>query len=129
MELYDVEPGTYVIEVTHKGKLETGKQEYSLISTVGEFDDLKESKIETKQEIRLWPNPVEDNLYVSLDKTYNGKVIDIKVYDINGRLVLSSSETVQQEKVSINMASLNSNIFVVEVKADNLSKTVRIAKR
>ncbi|MDO5858312.1 T9SS type A sorting domain-containing protein [Myroides odoratimimus] len=79
--------------------------------------------------MRLWPNPVEDNLYVSLDKTYNGKVIDIKVYDINGRLVLSSSETVQQEKVSINMASLNSNIFVVEVKADNLSKTVRIAKR
>ncbi|WP_408582791.1 T9SS type A sorting domain-containing protein, partial [Myroides odoratimimus] len=78
---------------------------------------------------RLWPNPVVDHLYVSLDKTYNGKVIDIKVYDINGRLVLSSSDTVQQEKVSINMASLNSTIYVVEVKVDNLSKTVRIAKR
>lgn len=129
IELYDVEPGTYVIEVTHKGKLDTGKQEYSLISTVGEFDDLQESKVETKQEIRLWPNPVVDHLYVSLDKTYNGKVVDMKVYDMNGRLVLSSSDTVQQEKVSINMASLNSNIYVVEVKADNLSKTVRIAKR
>ncbi|MDM1328355.1 S8 family serine peptidase [Myroides odoratimimus] len=129
IELYDVEPGTYVIEVTHKGRLQSGKQQYSLISTVGEFDDLQESKVETKQEVRLWPNPVVDHLYVSLDKTYNGKVIDMKVYDMNGRLVLSSSDTVQQERVSINMASLNSNIYVVEVKAENLSKTVRIAKR
>ena len=129
IELYDVEPGTYVIEVTHKGKLATGKQEYSLISTVGEFDNLQESKVEEKQVVRLWPNPVEDNLYVSVDKSYNGKVINIKVYDMNGRLVLSSSDTVREERVGVNMESLNANIYVVEVKGENLSKTVRIAKR
>ncbi|MDM1499541.1 S8 family serine peptidase [Myroides odoratimimus] len=130
VELYDVKPGKYVIEVSHSKKLREGKQAYSLITTVGEFDNLEQMEEEAQgREIRLWPNPVVDKLYVSLGDQYNGQGVQSRVFDINGRLIMDTSEEVKQGQVSVNMMDLNANVYVVEVKTKDSSKTVRIAKR
>ncbi|MCC9043653.1 S8 family peptidase [Myroides sp. M-43] len=133
IEIMDLTPGKYTIEVSHSKTLKAGKQEYSLISTVGKFDDLKpedkEQETGNVDEIRLWPNPVVNELFVTVGEKYNGRTVNIRVFDINGRLIGDISETVEQAMVSVNMSGYNANVYIVEVKTFDSSKTVRIVKK
>lgn len=130
IEIVDVLPGTYTIEVSHRGSLNGGRQEYALISTVGEFDALEQMEEITKvEDFKIWPNPVADQLNITLGDKYNGTNVDIRVFDLTGRLVISTTEQVKKGVSSINVNQLESNVYVVEIKAYDKSKTVRIAKR
>ncbi|MCA4806974.1 S8/S53 family peptidase [Myroides odoratimimus] len=130
IELFDVLPGTYTIEVSHRGSLQDGKQAYSLVSTVGEFDALeKMEEVAKAEDFKIWPNPVLDQLHITVGDQYNGTAVAVRIFDISGRLVQSVSNTVEEGMGRFNVNQLEANVYVVEIKTHDRSKTVRIAKR
>lgn len=135
IEIFDVKPGKYIIEVGHSRSLQNSKsQAYSLITTIGDFDKLrkmkdKEDEKDEETQIRLWPNPVVDNLHITVGKKYNGRTVNVRIFDLNGRLVSSVSEIAEEGAISVNMQAHNANVYIVEVKTFDSSNTVRIAKK
>jgi hypothetical protein len=134
IEIFDVKPGKYIIEVGHAKSLQEGKQEFSLITSIGDFDKLrkmkdKEDENDDVTEIRLWPNPVVDNLFITVGKKYNGRAVNVRIFDINGKLVSSTSQIAEEGSISVNMQTHNANVYIVEVKTYDSSKTSRIAKK
>jgi hypothetical protein len=70
----------------------------------------------------VYPNPVQDVLNINTTS-----VVDtINVYDVLGKLVLQS----QPDAVSpsIDMSTLSSGAYLVQVTIDNASKTVKVIK-
>ncbi|MGL4583259.1 MAG: T9SS type A sorting domain-containing protein, partial [Flavobacterium sp.] len=135
IEIFDVKPGKYIIEIGHSKSLQGAKpQAYSLVTTIGEFDKLRKMKDEEEEnnestDIRLWPNPVVDNLFITVGKKYNGRTVNVRIFDINGRLVSTASEIAEQGVISVNMQGHNANVYIVEVKTFDSSKTTRITKK
>lgn len=154
IELFDVEPGVYEVIVSHKETLLNSKaQEYSLITTLGEFEDLKSLEVEEEKEeekgeekgeekvgeepsivesesFGIWPNPVSNEMYVNLGSRYIDNNASIRVFDIDGRLVRDFKGIVGADgKIAVNMASLTAGSYFVEVKTGKFKKKVRIMKR
>ncbi|WP_158210660.1 S8 family serine peptidase [Myroides phaeus] len=146
------EVGTYEIVISHKGSLEGGKQDYSLITSVGEFKDLdkpdyNEGKPEDKEgekpgdkegenpviesdSFGIWPNPVADQMYINMNSRYIDEVAHVRVFDIDGRMVRDFKGFVGADgKLTVNMASLTVGSYFVEVKTGKFKKKVRIMKR
>ncbi len=144
IEIEDVDPGTYEIVISHKNALLGGKnQAYSLVVSAGEFSELLSNKnidngdvdpitgeTITSNEFAIWPNPVANDMFVNLGSKYAEKNTAIRVFDIDGRMVRDFKGTVDTDgKVTVNMASLSSGSYFVEVKTADFKKKVRIMKR
>lgn len=135
IEIFDVKPGKYIIEVGHSKTLQDNKpQAFSLITTIGDFDKLRKMKDKEDEkddviDIKLWPNPVVDNLFITVGNKYNGRAVNVRIFDINGKLVSSSSQIAEEGSISVDMQAHNANVYIVEVKTFDSSKTSRIVKK
>jgi arabinan endo-1,5-alpha-L-arabinosidase len=78
--------------------------------------------ISSKDEFRLFPNPVKDKLFVE-SKTSD---INIELFDINGRLRAKKSDVVGS--TSIEMATFEKGIYYARITGKGTSKTVKIFK-
>ncbi len=94
---------------------ENGESE---MSETFEFEIIGETIGEYENNFELYPNPVDDVLYIKSDKNINEiniyNIVGIKVSTING----------QQSTVSVDMSCLNSGVYFVEVDG----KTYRIIR-
>ncbi|MFN7012967.1 MAG: PA domain-containing protein [Bacteroidia bacterium] len=73
--------------------------------------------------IRLYPNPSNGVVNISVPN-YSGN-LDINVFYLNGRKVLSNSGDFSSEK-SINLAGLQSGVYIVKLEGDNLSYSEKV---
>lgn len=73
--------------------------------------------------IKLYPNPSNGVVNISLPN-YSGN-LDINVFDLNGRKVLSNSGDFTSEK-SINLSGLQSGVYIVKLEGDNLSYSEKV---
>lgn len=73
--------------------------------------------------IRLYPNPSNGLINISVPN-YSGN-LDIIVFDVNGRKVLSNSGDFSVEKL-INLTGLQAGIYIVKLEGDNLSYSEKI---
>lgn len=64
-------------------------------------------------EIQLYPNPSRDRVYIQIDETLNFNLLDIEVFDINGRRVIHNQTSVHQ--TSLNLAGLERGVYVVKM--------------
>jgi hypothetical protein len=82
----------------------------------------------TLEFVSLYPNPTKDLATVKIVTETNEKAV-INVYDLQGKLVLSSIEK-QIEKgentISINTADLKNGLYFVEVTSGNKSKKIEM---
>jgi len=84
--------------------------------TIGSNDDFAANNFS------VYPNPVQDVLNIRSANSVDA----IQVYDVLGKLVLSS--TPDAISPSIDMSSLNSGAYLVQVTIDGASKTVKVIK-
>ena len=70
----------------------------------------------------VYPNPVQDVLNIRTSTTVDA----IAVYDVLGKLVLST--TPDAISPTMDMSSLNSGVYLVQVTIDGASKTVKVIK-
>lgn len=117
--------GQYTITVSHKGNLVGSSQDYSLIvSGVDENLSLTDNDLG----IKIYPNPIYDNLNFNFQ---NGTVVSdlqIEIFDIQGRLVLSKEIADGNNEVSLNVENLYSGVYLVKITNDSKFITKKILK-
>ena len=80
----------------------------------------------TENDVVVYPNPVADQLTVSL-RTNAFQVSDLAVYDINGKLILSQS--VSDNQIHVNAQQLSSGHYFLRLRDGKNSVTTKFVKR
>jgi len=86
------------------------------------FGTLGLSQNAETQKLTLYPNPVTNNLFLSSDSQ---KIKSVMIYSINGALVKSISNTIE----NIDVSNLNAGSYLVKVTTDQGSFTQKIIKK
>lgn len=127
IEIDDAGSGTYTIEVSHKGSLSGGTQNFSLIVTGIESSSVSTDDFK-QNEISFWPNPVKSNLNIS-GKDYGfSEDVNAEVYDMTGRLVKSFNNFDNANNLSLDLNSLSQGIYIVKLNDGRKSIKKRIIK-
>jgi hypothetical protein len=116
--------GIYTIQVSHKGTLTGGSQNYSLI--ISGFDQANLSNNDlSKGKIAVYPNPVGDVLFVSSD---SNQFSGYELYDIQGRLIRKGN-VFNLNSFEIETASLTKGLYMLNLISENGSFTHKVVKR
>lgn len=116
--------GNYKIQVTHKGTLSGGKQDFSLIAT-GITSTVSVSEFYVKNKtIKAYPNPFVDVVFVEGD---NWK--SITVVNALGQTVGIYNAAANQQKLQIDTKSWMSGLYTISVVTkDDKIETVSVVK-
>lgn len=117
-------------EVTYIGAFEPNTDSWvigwTLIDTYGYIAAMEPLGINEKIELegRVYPNPVVDKLTIELKE--NADKLSIQVYSIDGKLVKSLEISNVSERVEIDLSDLNSGFHVVNLSANQTSKSFKV---
>lgn len=117
-------PGNFKVKDVNNGTIVWGGTNSptgnftSEVTTYFETESTSVSVEEVNSEISIYPNPVNDNIYV------NGEFDKIKLYDVFGKLVFEGNDKV------INTKNLSNGIYIINLNSNNniITKKVTISK-
>lgn len=116
--------GIYTIQVTHKGTLSGGSQNYSLI--VSGFDQANLSNNDlSKGNIAVYPNPVGDVLFVTSDTNH---FTGYELFDIQGRLI-KKENVYNLNSFEIGTSSLTKGMYILNLTSESGSFTQKVVKK
>jgi len=123
----DIDAGTYMINVTHKGTLMTGKQDFSLIVNGLKSNTLSNLKLETDQEgFVVFSDPLRQILNIEFNvKDYTELKVDI--YNMHGESQLDS-KLINADNNSIEVNQLSKGVYVLRIKDVNSNRVVSTQK-
>lgn len=111
--------GTYILAGTSAEEL--GKENWKVVK----LGDKQLEQLIEKQDMRIYPNPVEDYCYVEIGVEF--KEATITVYDMTGKLAYQTKT--KNSVTKINTANLPQGMYVVTAKTENKSITNKIVKK
>jgi len=79
------------------------------VPIISGINDIKSALVE------LYPNPASNVLNIV---SYNVEIEKINIYNLNGQLVLNKD--VNNNQKTINISSLESGIYIVDILSDNI---------
>src|SRR5690606_34687242 len=112
IEVVDIEfamPGTYTIQVNHKGTLIGSPQIFSLIATSEMGLTLAANEYDYRDSVAVYPNPVKSVLNFAIPQ--NGEVNQVEMFDLLGKEVKVTSQPVNN---SMDVSNLASGIYFVK---------------
>src|SRR5690554_6970116 len=116
-------------DLTHKGNLQGGSQDFSLIVS-GAGDEMPQEVLLSIEEhalnsLNLYPNPVMDVLYVSgdLDVLENSSVV---IYDVNGKKII---ETVLKQEMGIDVSVLTEGMYILSISKNGVKQNYKFIKK
>lgn len=116
--------GIYNILVTHKGNLSGGQQKFSLIVSGSGLTRLNSDIPNLKNMFTLYPNPAKNTLNVNINTIYNNATLSI--VDLQGRLI--KSQSLLDTTTTIDVANLQSGVYIVKVDSSDGSYTKKFIK-
>jgi hypothetical protein len=123
VEILNAQPGVYTIQVNHKGTLQGGSQEFSLIANGSSGISLNTRDYEYDNSIFIYPNPANTILNFQVK---NDIIIDsVSVTDISGKQIFKSSNTIEN---IIDVSKLSSGVYFVTFKSEGNSVTKKFIK-
>jgi hypothetical protein len=87
---------------------------------------LSKEEFEVKDDIRMYPNPVSNNLTVLMPISKFNKYI---IFDINGRVYQQGVIKTNIEKLNIDLSNFSKGIYLISLKGIQLSKTFKLVKK
>lgn len=100
------DPGVYTIEVSHKGTLRGGSQDFALVANSASGLVLSETSFDFDNNIVVYPNPVKDALYFSAPNGEN--VTNVIIYDLLGKEYINSTSVINNK---IDLSDLASGVY------------------
>ena len=96
----------------------------NLSSTTSLVQDINDSEV-----INVYPQPAIDNLNIDI-KLSNNDVNRLDIYDIQGKVLLSTVVNQNSNSINLDVSELNSGIYFVKVQSKNnlYTKKVQIIK-
>ncbi len=91
----------------------------SHIITISDLEADKQKEIELK----LYPNPTEDILYISLESPLEGHY-NIKIYQTDGRIVMNTTGKLHygRQTLEVNVHGLQSGLYYIDFTDDTARK-------
>lgn len=120
VEIFNATPGTYTIQVSHKGSLQGGSQDYTLIATSTNGLTLASEDFVADNNFFVYPSPANETISYSNPNSY--AINSISIADISGKQVLYLGESAITD--TINVANLQSGVYFVTFTTGN-STTVK----
>ncbi|MDI1316555.1 S8 family serine peptidase [Flavobacterium sp.] len=122
VNISNAQPGVYTIQVTHKGTLVGGSQNYSLVAT--STNGLGLNSRDYDNSVFIYPNPAQDvlNFEIKSDVILS----DISLSDISGKQIYKSTNAIGN---SIDVSNLSSGVYFITFKSDSNSITKKFIKR
>ena len=111
--------GTYILAGTSAEEL--GKENWKVVK----LGDKQLEQLIEKQDMRIYPNPVEDYCYVEIGVEF--KEATITVYDMTGKLAYQTQT--KNRVTKLNTSNLPQGMFIVTAKTENKSITNKIVKK
>lgn len=72
--------------------------------------------------IKMYPNPVQNELNISSDNTL---VKSVEIFDLNGRKIMTSTNNTASSEFTVNLSNLESGVYMVTVFSSEGNKTVK----
>lgn len=124
VEIDFAEPGVYTIQVSHKGTLQGGSQEFALIASGTNGLVLNQNEFQLDNSVFIYPNPAVDVLNYTLADGVS--ISSIELFDLTGKKIAVNHNT--QAKV-IDVASLQSGVYFVKFNSDSKSLIKKFVKK
>lgn len=121
VNIYNAAPGTYTIQVSHKGTLVGGFQNYSLVASSTNGLGLNQRDFEN--DVYVYPNPA--NSILNFEVKNNVQVSEVSINDISGKQIYRSSNVINN---SVDVSNLSSGVYFVTLKSDANSVTKKFIK-
>lgn len=83
--------------------------------------------VNAEKHIQLSPNPVKNTLFVGLQANHNTDV-ELLIYNLQGVLVKRQNINYNHSKIPLNISSLSSGMYILELRSDELSETIKFTK-
>lgn len=123
VDIPNAQPGTYTIQVTHKGTLLGGSQAFSLVAS-GSGTGLGLNSRDFDNSVYIYPNPAYNVL--NFEAKNNITISGIAITDISGKEIYKSVNSVSN---SIDVSNLSSGVYFVTFKSDNNLVTKKFIKQ
>ena len=124
IEILNATPGVYTIQVNHKGTLQGGSQEFSLIANGSTGISLNTIDYQYDNSIFVYPNPANTILNFQVK---NDIIIDsVSVTDISGKQIFKSTNTIDN---TIDVSNLSSGVYFITFTSENNSVTKKFIKQ
>lgn len=123
--------GNYKVEITYKGTLSGGNQNFSIIiSGAGGQMPSTEGSVSVAsvalETLSVYPNPVNDVLIIQGDlNNLNNGTVD--VFDVTGKNVLKS-KIVDSQSMSINVSNLKQGMYILTITKDGAKQNYKFLK-
>lgn len=117
-------PGLYTIQVTHKGSLLNGSQDFSLIANSSNGFVLNTRDYDLDSSVFVYPNPAENTLNYDFKNTIS--LTSLELFDITGKVI---STNVNYNTNSIDISNLQSGVYFVKFTSDNKSVIKKFIKK
>ena len=117
---------TYTFSVDVNDELSIAENRFSLRveERLGLVDNI------TLSGVRLYPNPLNDNIFYINTANLNCQQIEVNITDIAGRQIYSDSMICQDDRIAVSTESiLNTGVYLVTVKFDGEKNTFRLIKQ
>lgn len=125
IEIFNAEPGTYTIQVNHKGTLLSGSQEYTLIASSTNGLSLNSESFVADNNFFVYPSPADNTISFSNPNNYD--ISSISIADISGKQVMYFSNNSVSN--TIDVSDLQSGVYFVTFTSDNLSTVKKFIKK
>jgi serine protease AprX len=125
VQVFNATPGTYTIQVNHKGTLQNGSQDYTLIASTTNGLTLNNEDFIADNSFFVYPNPVNEQLYFSNPNNY--ELSSLSVSDITGKQIMSMD--MAQGLDSINVSNLQSGVYFVKFTTNDNSVVKKFIKK
>ena len=104
---------------------ENGKTSVGAVKVYPSEDDDEESIEEINDDkISIYPNPAKDEIYISS----NERIEEVTVYNVNGQQTIAISQQLSANSCTINIANLNSGIYIIKINTNKENIVKRFIK-
>ncbi|OYU83587.1 MAG: hypothetical protein CFE24_10705 [Flavobacterium sp. BFFFF2] len=123
IEISNADPGVYTIQVTHKGNLTNGHQDFALIGSAGTGLNLSSSHFELDKEFFVFPNPSKGSFNFKSQSNLN--IDRIEITDLSGKVVTSFTSFEDQH---FDISNLQSGVYFAKFISAEATITRKILK-
>ncbi|MEP1358623.1 putative Ig domain-containing protein, partial [Ekhidna sp.] len=111
--------GTYEITISVSDGIASDSEAFTI-----EVQEPLSTELETKQEVTIFPNPVQRDLQININGPDMGW-LSIQLYNLNGQVVLERNvqKTEQLIELTLDITGLNSGVYVLKTKVGSTEST------
>lgn len=93
-----------------------------------EFGTVSQSRSSTRENMRVYPNPVTHILTVEFDPNSRGNMI-LEIVGMEGQLFLSQQINSGENRTEVNVSSLAQGIYICRIRGTNRSGAIQFVKQ